>query len=67
MIKVYINDHEITIQATSTLSDALASSNVDAVQCAVAINQRIVSRAQWDTTSLTDGDKILIIKAVQGG
>ena len=67
MIKVYINEQEICTNATTTLTQALAAHKVEAIQCAIAINQHIIPRIQWETTYLQDGDKILIIKAVQGG
>lgn len=34
---------------------------------AVAVNDRIVPRAEWETTVLEDGDRIEIITAMQGG
>ncbi|UWE70386.1 sulfur carrier protein ThiS [Corynebacterium diphtheriae bv. gravis] len=34
---------------------------------AVAINQRVIPRSQWDTTTVTAGDHLDILTAVQGG
>ncbi|MGN6180553.1 MAG: sulfur carrier protein ThiS [Mucilaginibacter sp.] len=34
---------------------------------AIAINENIVPRTQWDTRKLNSGDNIIIIKATQGG
>lgn len=34
---------------------------------AVALNGRVVPRAEWKNTPLKDGDEIEIIRAVQGG
>lgn len=34
---------------------------------AVAVNQRIVPKNQWNSVSLKDKDAVLIIKATQGG
>ena len=34
---------------------------------AVAINNKVVKRADWPTTQLSEEDKITIIKATQGG
>ncbi len=34
---------------------------------AIAINQEIVARSDWHTFQLKPGDKIIIIKATQGG
>ena len=34
---------------------------------AVALNDVVVPRSQWETTTVADGDRIEIIHAVQGG
>jgi sulfur carrier protein len=34
---------------------------------AVAINEKIISKNQWESHFLTSGDQIIIIKATQGG
>jgi sulfur carrier protein len=34
---------------------------------AVAVNDRVVPRARWESTPVGDGDRVEIIHAVQGG
>ena len=34
---------------------------------AVAISNKVVPKAEWATTSISENDEILIIKATQGG
>jgi sulfur carrier protein len=34
---------------------------------AVAINNRVVSKAQWASTQICEQDHVIIIKATQGG
>ncbi|HZF87374.1 sulfur carrier protein ThiS [Streptomyces sp.] len=34
---------------------------------AAALNETVVPRAQWATTALSDGDRIEVLTAVQGG
>ena len=34
---------------------------------AAALNETVVPRAQWPSTSLTDGDRVEVLTAVQGG
>ena len=34
---------------------------------AVAVNETIVPKAQWDSYELKQNDKVLVIKATQGG
>ncbi len=39
----------------------------DAQGVAVAINNRVVRRQNWETTELIDGDSVVLLTAVQGG
>ncbi|GGZ69601.1 sulfur carrier protein ThiS [Streptomyces echinoruber] len=34
---------------------------------AAALNETVVPRAQWATTALSDGDRVEVLTAVQGG
>ena len=34
---------------------------------AVAVNETVVPKAQWDSFELQPNDKVLVIKATQGG
>ncbi|MBK3518847.1 sulfur carrier protein ThiS [Carboxylicivirga marina] len=34
---------------------------------AVAVNDMVIPKSKWSTSQIIDGDKILIIKASQGG
>lgn len=34
---------------------------------AVAVNDRVVPRAQWDSVRLAAGDRVEVVRAVQGG
>jgi sulfur carrier protein len=34
---------------------------------AVAINNSVIPQSKWDETELKEGDKVLLIKATQGG
>ncbi|NUS27751.1 MAG: sulfur carrier protein ThiS [Streptomyces sp.] len=34
---------------------------------AAALNETVVPRAQWPTTALSDGDRVEVLTAVQGG
>ena len=39
----------------------------DATGIAIALNQAVVPRSQWENREVTDGDEIDILVAVQGG
>lgn len=39
----------------------------DATGIAIALNQAVVPRSQWESREVTEGDEIDILLAVQGG
>jgi sulfur carrier protein len=53
----------------ATLADLLAEKTVDTGRrgIAVALNGAIVPRAAWPQTALHPGDRIEIVRALQGG
>lgn len=66
-MKITLNQKEIILPNEITLGELLRSEGIEGGHVAVAINQTIIKRANWDATSLNEGDKILIIGAVKGG
>ena len=52
-----------------TIADVVANETgeKDATGFAIALNQAVVPRSQWENRQVTDGDEIDILVAVQGG
>ena len=65
-MKLKVNDKEVETGATK-LSQFSQEQNLPATGIAIAVNQRMVPRTEWDSYALNEGDNILIIKAVCGG
>ena len=65
-MKLKVNDKEVETGATH-LSQFSQEQNLPAIGIAIAVNQRMVPRTEWDSYALSEGDNILIIKAVCGG
>lgn len=65
-MKLKVNDKKVETRAT-TLSLFSQEQHLPATGIAVAVNQRMVPRTEWDSYALKEGDSILIIKAVCGG
>jgi sulfur carrier protein len=67
-ITVCVNGAEERL-AVTTIADLMAACapapNVRGV--AVALNGRVVPRTAWAETSLRDGDRVEIVRAMQGG
>lgn len=67
-MKVIINKHDTDVApAITTLGALLAAEGLDGPGRAVAVNNRVIRRPDWDTTPLADGMVITVIKAVCGG
>ena len=65
-MKLKVNDKEVETGATNP-SQFSQEQNLPATGIAIAVNQRMVPRSEWDSYALNEGDNILIIKAVCGG
>ncbi|NMA75188.1 MAG: sulfur carrier protein ThiS [Bacteroidales bacterium] len=64
---VYLNEKPVTITKDITLSDFLAQQEVPSQGIAVAIDQKVIPRNQWESTLLADQQNILLIHIVSGG
>lgn len=67
MMTVFINEQQTDCAENTTLSQFLQQQHIDTSHIAVAINDSVVFRKNWDSAILSDGCRILIIKATQGG
>ncbi len=62
-----INGEARNFEELSKLSDLIIALNIKGDRVAVELNREIVPRANWETTSLRDGDKLEIVHFVGGG
>ncbi len=69
MMEVTINQQTVTIYPQSTLIQALRDYGISPRPkgVAVAVNEVVIPQSQWETTLLCPEDRIMIIKAAQGG
>ena len=59
-------EKQLDVRAVSDLLDALALPE-DGKGIAIAVNDAVVSQSRWQEHALHDGDRIEIVRAVQGG
>jgi sulfur carrier protein len=65
---IYINSIPKELPASAHIQDALSAVSITSPNgIAIAINNNVVPKPQWDTYPLQPEDKITIIKATQGG
>jgi sulfur carrier protein len=66
-MKITVNGEEYILPAEMSVVELLKTLNVPQVGSAVAVNLEVVRRQAFEMTRIQDGDKIEIIRAVQGG
>lgn len=65
-MNIKINNKETEVKAAS-LQELATELSLPEKGVAVAVNNRMVTRADWNHTAINDGDNIVVIKAVCGG
>ena len=65
---VYINNKEFSFEKEHTIAQAIKEvEGIPDSGIAIALNNDVIPATQWDSTKLSDGDRITIIKAFYGG
>ncbi|MHB9010689.1 MAG: sulfur carrier protein ThiS [Ignavibacteriaceae bacterium] len=65
---IYINDEEYPFAEEESLETILLQLNIYAsTGTAVAINNVVIPKIEWNNYLINDNDEIIIIKATQGG
>ncbi|WP_024445507.1 sulfur carrier protein ThiS [Mycolicibacterium iranicum] len=65
-MNVIVNDEAVEVDDRTTVSGLLDHLGIPEKGIAVAVDWSVIPRSQWDTV-LTDGAKIEVVTAVQGG
>jgi sulfur carrier protein len=67
-ITIRVNDEARTIAAATSVADLARELGVgERKGVAIAINDTVVPRASWAAHRLAEGDRVLVIRATQGG
>lgn len=67
-MRITINNQIYQFDENTTLENAIHSLQMEETKgIALALNEDIIPRSQWNDTILSDEDKIIIIGAVAGG
>jgi len=67
MITIKVNEVMMEVEDKFNISQLLKHTNSAIDGIAVAINNEIISKSNWETKQLLNNDNILIIQATQGG
>ncbi|MGF1727467.1 sulfur carrier protein ThiS [Photobacterium nomapromontoriensis] len=66
-ISIWVNDQQIDISDGQALTVLLHQLEMPLPATAVAMNDRIIPRSEWESTRLTAGDRIALFQAIAGG
>lgn len=66
-MKLIINDEDREFNSISTLSSLLEHLAMKPDRVAIELNRELVPRDRWDTTRLSEGDRLEIVHFVGGG
>ena len=66
-MKIYINQKEIEVQDNISVKELLDMQQIAIEGTAIAIDNKLVPKSEWNDRILTDGNKITIIRATFGG
>lgn len=66
-MKVQVNNKEVELNPDSTLVQLTAQLELTVSGIAIAVNNRMIPRTEWERFSLHENDNVVIIKAACGG
>ncbi|MCW3124113.1 MAG: thiS [Flavipsychrobacter sp.] len=67
-MNIYVNNKQQELPTQANVQDAIDVLNMPSVKgIAIAVNNAVVPKADWETYVLSENDKITLIKATQGG
>lgn len=64
---IHINNNAVQAADGASLLDVLAAQGLDGHGVAVAVDNKVVPRAEWAGRVLADGARLTVIRAVCGG
>ena len=66
-IKIIVNGDSKEVASDSNIFSFLQSLKISTKHIAIEINESLIFRSNWEETTLKEGDKIEIVKAIGGG
>ncbi|HAF76263.1 MAG TPA: thiamine biosynthesis protein ThiS [Maribacter sp.] len=66
-INIIVNDTPHLFRPDTTLDLIIKELKISENGIAVAVNENIITKSAWNTKTLNENDKVLVIRATQGG
>ncbi|MEG1999386.1 MAG: sulfur carrier protein ThiS [Bacteroidales bacterium] len=66
-MEIILNNKIVIVDDKTTIEKVITYFGMNPVGIAIAVNNKIVSRNDWNKTILNNGDKVVMIKGACGG
>jgi len=66
-LTIVVNGNQTDIPDSSTISDLVKQLGLNPERVAVERNRKIVRRAEWGSTAISEGDRLEVVHFVGGG
>ena len=66
-MNITVNNNKQSVKDASSIEAMVVQLEVESKGIAIAVNQTVISKSEWNKTELKENDNITIIKATQGG
>ncbi|MFI0416971.1 sulfur carrier protein ThiS [Spongiactinospora sp. 9N601] len=66
-MKVTINGSPYDLPEGATVANAVTALTTATSGVAVALNEEVITRGAWESTALSERDRVEVLTAVQGG
>jgi len=68
LMEITVNNKPVNVKPDLKLSEYLSENALNNARgTAVAVNECVIAQSEWQTVVLRENDKVLIIRATQGG
>ena len=67
LLNVIVNGNQIDIAEGSGIHQLIKSLDLNPERVAVEVNRRLIRRVNWDSTTISEGDRVEIVHFVGGG
>ncbi len=66
-MKIYVNQQPIEVDDETTVKALLKAQQIAPDGTAVAVNNKLVPKGEWESHRLNNEDKLIVIRATFGG
>jgi sulfur carrier protein len=66
-LTIELNKNKITVAKGVTIQGLLELQSLPEQGCAVALNNQVIPKSKWNTTTINSGDSLSIFQAIAGG